>query len=229
VARAARRNVCRRIELHLKSSGDDATHSGGEKEHVMQKLQQIAFSVIVVYLWTMMILLGAIVLETFMVYPNIFHDPPGSLEFAMEFMAVRAPNDFFPPLGFLSWVAGAGALALGWHVRPVRWWILLSVLMIVAEGVVSMLFMWPRNEIMFVEGTAVHSAEVLRQTAQEFQALHWSRLAFNAASAAFAFVGFLAIYRERVLAQAAASNRDDYRDHGAVSQLSPMAAQAYSR
>ena len=26
------------------------------------------------YLWLMMILLGSIVLETFMVYPNVFHD-----------------------------------------------------------------------------------------------------------------------------------------------------------
>jgi hypothetical protein len=27
------------------------------------------------YLWVMLILFGSIVLETFMVYPNIFHDP----------------------------------------------------------------------------------------------------------------------------------------------------------
>jgi hypothetical protein len=42
----------------------------------MTKRQGFAFAVILVYLWVMMILLGAIVLETFMVYPNIFHDPP---------------------------------------------------------------------------------------------------------------------------------------------------------
>ena len=75
----------------------------------MERVQRAAFPVILVYLWTMMILLGAMVLETFMVYPNIFHDPPRSLELAMEFMAVRGPDDFFPPLGFLSWVAGAGS------------------------------------------------------------------------------------------------------------------------
>jgi Domain of unknown function (DUF1772) len=167
----------------------------------VEKVQRAAFPVILVYLWTMMILLGAIVLETFMVYPNIFHDPPRTLELAMEFLAVRGPADFFPPLGFLSWVAGAAALVLGWRARPARWWILLSLMMIVADGLVSILFFWPRNEIMFVEGSAVHSAEVLRQTAREFQTLHWSRLAFNAASAAFAFVGFVAFYRERLLAQ----------------------------
>jgi hypothetical protein len=164
-------------------------------------VQRVAFPVILVYLWTMMILLGAIVLETFMVYPNIFHDPPRSLELAMEFMTVRGPADFFPPLGFLSWLAGAAAVILCWRAQQARWWILLSVVMIVADGLVSMVFFWPRNEIMFVEGAAVHSAEVLRQTAREFQTLHWSRLAFNAASAAFAFVGFVAFDRQRILAQ----------------------------
>ena len=167
----------------------------------MERVQRAAFPVILIYLWTMMILLGAIVLETFMVYPNIFHDPPRSLELAMEFMAVRGPADFFPPLGFVSWVTGVGAVILGWRVQAARWWILLSLLMIVADGLISMLFFWPRNETMFVEGAAVHSAEVLRQTMQEFQTLHWSRLVFNAASAAFAFVGFVAFDRQRILAQ----------------------------
>jgi hypothetical protein len=167
----------------------------------VERMQRAAFWVILVYLWTMMILLGAILLETFMVYPNIFHDPPRSLGLAMEFMAVRGPDDFFPPLGFLSWVAGAGALVLGWRAQPARWWILLSLLMIVADGLVSIFFFWPRNEIMFVDGAAVHSAEVLRQTAREFQTLHWSRLAFNAAGAAFIFVGFVAFDRQRILAQ----------------------------
>ena len=67
----------------------------------MKKMQGFAFPVILVYLWVMMILLGAIVLETFMVYPNIFHDPPRSLEIGLEFMSVRAPSDFFPPFGSL--------------------------------------------------------------------------------------------------------------------------------
>jgi hypothetical protein len=39
--------------------------------------------VVLIYLWTM-ILLGAIVLETFTVYPNVFRDPPRSLELAHE-------------------------------------------------------------------------------------------------------------------------------------------------
>lgn len=169
----------------------------------MKKIQGAAFPVILAYLWVMMILLGAIVLETFMVYPNIFHDPPRSLETGLEFMSVRAPSDFFPPLGFLSWITGIGALVLGWRVKSARYWIFFSLIMIVGEGLVSIAFFWPRNQIMFVEGTAVHSDEFLRQTAQEFQMLHWSRLAFNAAASVSIFVGFLKFYRHGVLSHVA--------------------------
>ncbi len=163
----------------------------------MKKIQGVTFWIILAYLWVM-ILLGAIVMETFMVYPNIFHDPPRSLKLGMEFMSVRAPSDFFPLLSFLSWVTGSGALILGWRVRAARWWILLSLLMIVCEGLFSMAFFWPRNEIMFTEGTAVHSAKFLRQTAQEFQTLHWARVAFNVAASVSIFVGFLKFYRHRI-------------------------------
>jgi hypothetical protein len=52
---------------------------------------------------------------------------------------------------------------------------------------------------MFVEGPAVHTTAVLRQTAREFQSLHWGRVAFNAASAAFIFVGFLKFYRAHIV------------------------------
>lgn len=169
----------------------------------MLRLSRFGFPAVLVYLWVMMILFGAIVLETFMVYPNIFHDPPASLALAMEFLAISGPGDFFPPLGFLSWVAGALALALAWPNPIARRWLLVSLGCIVAEGVASMLLFWPRNEVMFVEGLAVHSAEVLRQTAREFEALHWLRVGFNAVAAVAAFAAFMAIYRSRILASAA--------------------------
>jgi hypothetical protein len=41
----------------------------------------------------------------------------------------------------------------------------------------------------------VHSAEHLRQVAQEFQRLHWARVVFNAAASVSIFVGFLSFYR----------------------------------
>jgi hypothetical protein len=67
--------------------------------------------------------------------------------------------------------------------------------MIVAEGLFSLAFFWPRNAIMFVEGPAVHSAAVLRQAAEEFQRMHWWRVAFNFSGSAAVFMAFLAYYR----------------------------------
>lgn len=163
------------------------------------KLNIVTFWVILIYLWVMMILLGSIVLETLMIYPNIFEDPPASFAVALEFMDVRAPSDFFPPLGFASWVAGVLSLILGWRAKAARWWILGSLLMIVGEGLASMTLFWPRNTIMFVEGPAVHSAEFLRQTAVEFQSLHWLRVGFNVAGSVLIFTGFLKFYRQTVL------------------------------
>jgi hypothetical protein len=168
----------------------------------MKKIQRLGFPLLTAYLWVMMVLFGGIVLETFMIYPNVFADPPESLEIAMDFMSVSGPSDFFPPLGFLSWVLGAGALVLCWRVKAARWWIAFSLAMIVCEGVASMLFFWPRNEIMFVEGPGIHSAEYLEQVAQEFETWHWrSRMGFNALAAVSAFVGFMRLYRYRLLSQ----------------------------
>ena len=163
-------------------------------------VRRITFAVLLAFVWIVMILLGSIVLETFMVYPNIFHDPPKSLETALAFMSVRAPNDFYPPLGFLSWVTGVASLLLTWSEKSVRYWVLASVAMIVGEGVFSMFFFWPRNEIMFIEGPAKHSAAVLKATAEEFQAMHWGRVGFNAAAAVFAFTAFLRLYRQQIIA-----------------------------
>ena len=160
--------------------------------------QRLAQAVTLAYAWVLMILLGAIVLETFMVYPNVFADPPESLELGMEFLAVTGPSDFFPPLGLATWVLGAAALVLTWRERQARWWILVSLVAILGEGLASIAYFWPRNEIMFVEGLAVHSHEYLVQVAREFETWHWrSRMGFNVVAVVGAFVGFLRVYRLR--------------------------------
>ena len=164
---------------------------------------QVALLVLGSYLWVMMIMLGSITLETFMVYPNIFYDPPTSFRVGLEFMRVKAPRDFFPPLGFASWVLGAASLVAAWRLRPSRHWVLVSLAMIGSEGLFSMAFFWPRNTIMFVEGPAVHSAAVLRQTAEEFQRLHWGRVVFNVLGSWAIFKAFLAYYRFAVCARCA--------------------------
>jgi hypothetical protein len=161
--------------------------------------QRIVLLIVGSYLWVMMILLGSIMLETFMVYPNIFYNPPDSFKAGLEFMKVRAPHDFYPPLGFFSWMLGAASLIAAWPIGRARRWILASLAMIVAEGLFSIAFFWPRNAIMFVEGPAFHSAAVLRQAAEEFQRMHWWRVAFNVAGSTAIFKAFLVYYRGVVI------------------------------
>lgn len=165
------------------------------------KLEKITFAVLLIDLWVMMILLGSLVMETFMVYPNIFHNAPERFDLALEFLAVRGPAQYFRPFGMASLLLGVVAILASWRFPTVRWWVVASWLMLLAEGVSSMRFFWPRNTILFVEGAAVHSVEVLRQTAHEFELWHWSRVAFNAASALFIFIGFLKFYRYTLTTQ----------------------------
>jgi len=176
----------------------------------------ITFAFVLVHAWVLMIFFGALVCDTFIVYPNTFHDVPRSLERAMAFATVRGPGDFFPPLGFASWITGIGSLILAWRVKPARYWILGSLIVIVCEGLFSMAFFWPRNTIMFTEGTAVHSVAFLKQTAQEFEVAHWIRFALGVAAATTSFMGFLKFYRYRILsrfarqeAQVAVGGRSD--------------------
>jgi hypothetical protein len=163
------------------------------------KKQQIAFAFSLTHLWVLMILFGAIFFETLIIYPNIFHNIPRSFETGMAFMAIRGPHDFFPPVGMLAMLTGIGSLILNWRVKSARYWILGSVMIIFAgEFLFSMAFFWPRNTIMFEEGTAIHSVAFLKQTAQEFQTGHWLRVAGGAAASALSFMGFLKIYRHRI-------------------------------
>ncbi|MFC7441568.1 hypothetical protein [Laceyella putida] len=166
------------------------------------KKRHIAFAFSLTQLWVLMSLLGAILCETLMIYPNIFYDIPRSFEIGMKFMVVRGPHDFFPPMGMLAMLTGVGSLIFNWRVKSARYWILGSVMIVfLGEFLLSMAYFWPRNTIMFEEGAAVHSVAVLEQTAQEFQAGHWLRVAGCAAASALSFMGFLKIYRLRILSR----------------------------
>lgn len=164
--------------------------------------RQISFVFSLVYVWVVLIHLGALVFETLIIYPDIFHDVPHSLEVAMEFMVIRGPGDFFPPIGMLGLLSGVATLIFGWRMKSARYWILGSVLlMVIGEFLLSALYFWPRNSIMFTEGAAVHSTAYLQQTAQEFQTGHWLRFGASAVASMLAFTGFLRLYRDRISAR----------------------------
>lgn len=156
---------------------------------------KLKFGAVVAYHWILMIFLGAITFETLILYPNIFRDAPASLERAVDFMKV-GPADFFPPVGMALLLTGAASVILNWGHKGVRKWLLISVLIILlGEFLFSAIFFWPRNTIMFIEGPAVHPAEVLRQTAREFEALHWVRLGLCLPASVFSFLALLRRHR----------------------------------
>jgi len=145
-----------------------------------------------------MVAFGGIAVETIIIYPNVFHDVPASLAEASAFFEVTGPADFFPPMGAITVVAALATAALAWRIPRARWWMSSSLAsLVLGEFLFSMLYFWPRNEIMFDEGTAVHSAELLRRTATEFENGHWVRLAMSGVTAVLAFIGFLELYRAR--------------------------------
>ncbi|WP_346277172.1 hypothetical protein [Pseudonocardia sp.] len=51
------------------------------------------------FVWVAMVTFGAVLVETLLIYPNVFPDVPGSLDGAMAFFTVTGPADVFPPLG----------------------------------------------------------------------------------------------------------------------------------
>ncbi len=143
-----------------------------------------------------MVAFGGIAVETIIIYPNVFHDVPASLAGASDFFEVTGPADFFPPMGALTVVAALATTALAWRIPGARWWLAGSLgSLVLGEFLFSAVYFWPRNEIMFDEGAAVHSTEVLRRTATEFENGHWVRLTMSGVTAVLAFIGYLRVYR----------------------------------
>ncbi len=158
---------------------------------------RLRLAMLIIYTWTMVLLLGGLLVETFMIYPNIFHNAPERFAIALRFMAVTGPAQYFRPFGMASVALGVLTTAVCWPSRAIRWWVLASLVMIGIEGLVSMLYFWPLNRFLFVEGAAVHSTDALRQAAIHFQTWHWARVTLNAASAIFTFVALILAASEK--------------------------------
>ncbi len=127
--------------------------------------------------WFINILFGAIVFNTIVFYPNIFHNIPNSLELTMQFLKVRGPHHFFPPFGASVILSNLIALFFWWKFRAVRNLLLISlILLIVFEFIFSVTFFWDKNIILFVEGKQVHSQTYLQDVADSFQLWHWVRV-----------------------------------------------------
>lgn len=147
---------------------------------------------LIALVWTAMLSFGGVAAETVMLYPNVFGDPPASLDRAREFLVAGGPSDYFPPLGATVVVSSLVATALTWREPRLRWWVVGAATVFTAcEFLFSVAFFWPRNEIMFVDPVGTHPPEYLRQVAEEFVAGHRVRLVGGAVTSALAFTALL--------------------------------------
>ncbi len=159
--------------------------------------------VLVVLVWTAMLSFGGVAAETVMLYPNIFGDPPASLDRAREFLVAGGPSDYFPPLGATVVLSSLAATVLTWREPRLRWWVAAAAAVFIAcEFLFSVAFFWPRNEIMFVDPVGTHAPERLRQVAGEFVAGHRVRLVGGAVTSALAFTALLRWVRATAAAPA---------------------------
>jgi hypothetical protein len=143
-----------------------------------------------IYAWALAMFSGAILSETVILYPNIFSNVPDSLTEAISFMKVIGPGNFFPKLGGAIMLLAIVTIVVNLKDRTALKYILASfILMGLFEFLFSMLYFWPRNKIMFTEGTALHSTAELKRVAAEFQLGHVLRLSSSCIASCLAFVG----------------------------------------
>jgi hypothetical protein len=153
------------------------------------------------FAWVAMVMFGGMVVETWLIYPNVLADVPASLDRGLAFFTEVGPSAVFPRLGVATGVCGVATLVLWWRDHGVRWFAAGAVgCLLLGELVFSVLYFWPRNDIMF-DQRAQHPADVLVRTAAEFEAGHWVRLALCGVTAGLAFT---ALWRTRDRAAVAA-------------------------
>lgn len=159
---------------------------------VSRAIFNIPMVIAMLYCWIQTVTTGALLFDTFVLYPNIFSDVPRSLSTSMVFLSHASPGSFFPPLGASSLVIGLAALWLWRRQGQVLFCYLTCFLLVVAfDFIASALYFWPRNAIMFTEGMKVHDAQTLIQAAGEFRSLHWVRVAASIAASFCAMAGLI--------------------------------------
>lgn len=142
----------------------------------------------------MFMLLGAAVLDTFVLFPNWFHNIPDSLVVAKQFNGFRNNGAFFVPMLLIEILSGVIFLVAAWKLEPARIWVLVEVVFFIAILLLNLGFIYPRLMTVIGEGSETRALEVLQQASQELQVLIQVRLAMGLIGAAFAVFGMWRFY-----------------------------------
>ena len=155
-------------------------------------MKKPAFLIIFLFTYLQVLMTGTVLFQTFVMYPNIFRNPSESLDLSMDFFKAVTPADFFPPFGSAIIGTGILCLILSYNNRKVFYYLLASVLLLFGgDGVLSILYLWPRNTILFIEGVEKHSAETLRMVSIEFNRVHYVRLLTSTMASILAMIGLI--------------------------------------
>lgn len=159
--------------------------------------QTIQSILIFAHFCLMMIFFGGVIFETFISYPNWFHNIPASLENTRNFLQVRNPGSFFQTVFPLSILTGIGFVIFAWKLKPARNFVLVSILLLICIEALTIIYIYPRIGVMIYEGTASHSVDFLKQTAQEFLMANNMRVVFISVAEVLSFLGLLNFIRHR--------------------------------
>jgi hypothetical protein len=151
-----------------------------------QTLQTI---LIFAHVFLAVMVFGGAIMETFINFPNWFHNIPTSLDTAKNFLQARQPGQFFQTLYPLAMLMGIAFVIIGWKIKPARNFILAAIVLSVCLESITFSFIYPMLRIMIREGSAVHSVEVLKQTAQQFTTLNYIRMFFFFVSEMLSLIG----------------------------------------
>jgi uncharacterized membrane protein len=113
-------------------------------------------------------LLGACAYESVVINPNYRADIPQSLEHMRDFMKVKTPANFFRVLSPVTMLLLLVSVIAAWRVDAVRWWLVGSLVILIAADTITYAFHYPRNRILFIDKLSPDK-DMLKRLAREWQ------------------------------------------------------------
>jgi hypothetical protein len=137
-------------------------------------MERLRYILTVLALLSVGALFGGSLYDTLVLAPNL-HGGPQGLEHGRLFMSAATPGNFFRALAPASQVLALVALVASWRLPQVRWPLLIALTALVMADVVTFMYHYPRNDIMFTAPLNVEP-ERLSAVAREWQTANYLRV-----------------------------------------------------
>lgn len=101
-------------------------------------------------------------------------DIPASIESARQYSKKYSPGTFFQIFGPVNLLLALGSLILCWPAEFVRWYLMAALFFFVASDVFTVLYFFPRNDIMFRTGS-ISDVKALTDAWSQWSRMNWLR------------------------------------------------------